>query len=517
MSKTSQIKAGAILTYVRLVISILIGIFYTPVMIRMLGKGEYGLYQTVASITSMMSILNLGFGSGYQRYYARYKQEGDREKIFRLNGMFMSIFLVIAAIAAACGVVLSFNLELIFKTGLTANEYAIATVLFRILLVQLVISFPMSVFMTIVQAQERFIFAKVLNTVKLILCPMLTLPLLLLGFRSIAMVSVSLTVSIIADIICIYYVFVVLKEKFRFGKTDKAIYKELFTYTAFIALHLITDQINWNLDKVILGRFRGTEEVALYSIGYSLYSYLLMIGTPIATLFIPRVHQLFSSLKDDITALSKSMTDVFIKVGRIQCLIVGCIVSGMVIFGRQFINIWVGDGYGVSYWVLVLLIVPGSLDLIQGIGVEIQRAMNLHKFRAIVYIITALANAVLSIPMSKAFGAVGATVGTALSFILVQGLVINIYYSSKCKLDIFRYWKNILSITKGLIIPVILGVIMSVFIDMTNVFVFIGCVVAYSIVYLVSMWFLGMDTSEKNMLYGILRKLHLIKSKSFKE
>ena len=69
----NQRKIGSILSYAQIGISILLSILYTPLLIRLLGSSEHGLYNTVASTISMMSILSLGFGSGYIRYYSKYK------------------------------------------------------------------------------------------------------------------------------------------------------------------------------------------------------------------------------------------------------------------------------------------------------------------------------------------------------------------------------------------------------------------------------------------------------------
>ena len=71
--RVNQLKAGSILAYAQMALSILLQLAYTPVMIRLLGQSEYGLYNTVASTVAILSILNLGFNSSYIRYYARYK------------------------------------------------------------------------------------------------------------------------------------------------------------------------------------------------------------------------------------------------------------------------------------------------------------------------------------------------------------------------------------------------------------------------------------------------------------
>ena len=153
----NQRKLGSIISYVQMVLTMVVSIIYTPYMIQKLGQNEYGLYNTVASTISMLSILNLGFSSGYIRYYSVYKKENAKDSIKRLNGLFIKIFVVIGLVALLCGLYIANHLELIFKSGLTNDEYSLARVLMIILTVNLSISFPMSVFSSIINAHERFV------------------------------------------------------------------------------------------------------------------------------------------------------------------------------------------------------------------------------------------------------------------------------------------------------------------------------------------------------------------------
>ena len=59
--RVNQIKAGAILSYLTQLVHILSALIYTPIMLRLLGQTEYGLYQLAASVISYLSILTLGF------------------------------------------------------------------------------------------------------------------------------------------------------------------------------------------------------------------------------------------------------------------------------------------------------------------------------------------------------------------------------------------------------------------------------------------------------------------------
>ena len=66
-----QKKAGVLLSYGQTILSTLISLVYTPIMLRLLGQSEYGLYTLVAGFISNLSLMSFGLGSAYVRFYAR--------------------------------------------------------------------------------------------------------------------------------------------------------------------------------------------------------------------------------------------------------------------------------------------------------------------------------------------------------------------------------------------------------------------------------------------------------------
>ena len=506
--KVNQLKWGSALSYGQMALSVIINIVFTPMMIHLLGKNEYGLYNTVSSTISMLSILSLGFGSGYIRYYAKYKLRGEQEKIFRLNGMFLLIFTVIGVVALGCGLFLAFHLELVFDSGLTQGEYATARTLMLLLTVNLAVSFPMSVMTNIVTANERYVFAKLVNMIKTVLGPMVMLPVLLLGFRSVGIVVSTLVLSLIADGITSYYVLCRLKNRFWFSDFEKGLFRGLFGYTVFIALNLIIDQVNLNIDKLLLARYRGTGEVAVYSVGYNLYVFYAMASSAVSSVFTPRIHAIVNKTQGDLPLQKKQLTDLFIRVGRIQFLLLGLVGSGLVFFGKPFItNFWAGPEYGDSYAVALLLTLPASIALVQNLGIEIQRAKNLHRFRAVAYTIMAAVNLLLSIYLCQRYGAIGSAVGTAISLILANGLIMNIYYHKKCNIDILAFWRAIFPLIVGLAIPAIFGLVLQKVLDFDRIWMLLLGIGLYTGVYCLSQWFIGMNPYEKGLILSPFGKI----------
>lgn len=66
----NELRAGVYLSYINLLLGSIIPMFYTPVMLKLLGKSEYGLYSLANSAVSYLSLLSFGFGSTILRYLA---------------------------------------------------------------------------------------------------------------------------------------------------------------------------------------------------------------------------------------------------------------------------------------------------------------------------------------------------------------------------------------------------------------------------------------------------------------
>lgn len=498
----SQRKSGVVLSYISEGIKIITGIVYTPIMLRLLGQSEYGLYQLVYSVVSYLSLLSFGFTASYMRFYSRAKAKGEEEDVNRLNGMFMMIFLVIAAICILCGIVMVGNIEFIFADGLTLEEYPTARILMILMVFNLALNFPGSVFDAFTSAHERFFFQKLLIVLQNILNPFLTLPLLVMGYGSIGMVCITTFLTVAKLVVNIWYSFKKLHIHFLFTGFRFGLLKEMWVFTFFIFLNQIIDQINWSIDKFLLGRLSGTKAVAVYGLGSQINMMYLQFSTSISNVFVPKVNRIATASDDN-----NELTRLFTQIGRIQFIVLALILTGFIFLGQPFMYFWGGEGYSESYDITLWLIIPVTVPLIQNLGIEIQRAKNRHKARSVVYFFIAMANVFLSIPFIGRFGPTGAAMGTAVSLIIGNIFLINWYYHKYIGLNIWHFWKSIAHFIPGLIIPCTVGVLIMVFVTIDSLIVLGLWVVLYAAVYCLSMYFLGMNHEEQRMVMEPIRKL----------
>lgn len=497
-----QKKAGVLLSYGQTVLSTIISLVYTPVMLRLLGTSEYGLYTLVSGFISNLSLMSFGLGSAYVRYYSRAKVQEGEDGVAHINGMFMVIFLVISAMSLLVGGVLVANVQNIFGAKLTAHEIETARVLMALLVVNIAVSFPCSVFSSYITANERFLFQRIINMIRTVLNPIVMLPLLLMGLGSVALVVVTLVLSVVTDAFNIWYCRRKLSMRLTFGHFDFALLREMGGFSFFIFLNMIIDQINWTVDTTLLGIISGTAATAIYGVGAQINSYYKTLSTSISGVFVPQINRIVAEGQGD-----DRLTSLFTRVGRIQFLLLMLVLTGFVFVGEPFIDAWGGGEYAGAYPIALMLMVPVTLPLIENLGIEIQRAKNMHQFRSKVYFFMALGNVLVSIPLGMRFGGLGCAMGTAISLIIGNGFVMNWYYQTHIGLDMKHFFRSILSMVPAMVPPALLGLLavrLHTFSGYSGVLTF---AVPYAAVYALCVYRWAMNDEERGMVRGMLRRL----------
>ena len=174
---------------------------------------------------------------------------------------------------------------------------------------------------------------------------------------------------------------------------------------------------------------------------------------------------------------------------------------------KYFIKIWAGKGYEESYYIMNILILSVSIPVIQNIGIAILRAINMQVFRSLLGFSISIVNIIISIYLCKSYGAVGAAIGTAISLIIGEVFIMNIYYYKQVKLDMIKFWGNIVRILPSMFIPVIFGGLIFRFYVIDTISKFILFVIVYTIIFMISIWNLGLNDFEKNLIIEPLNKL----------
>lgn len=507
MEDSKQRKSGAILSYGSIIINTLIQLLYTPFLIRMLGQSEYGLYSLVSSIIGYLTVLDLGFGNAIIVYTSKYRAQKKYEEEKKLHGMFRIIFFIIGIVATLMGLVLFSNVDNIFGNTMTDSELGKARIMMLILTFNLAVTFPFSIYSSIISAYEKFVFQKVLAILNTLLKPLIMIPLLFLGYKSIAMSVVITLVNMIVLLSNYIYCRNKLDVKIKFRGFDKLIFKQIFGYSFFIFLGIIVDKVNWSVDQFVLGAVSGTIAVSLYSVASHFNTLYMNISSCCCGVMLPKLSKMVSNNASD-----KELSNEYIKFGRLQWYLMSLILCGFIIYGMDFIKIWAGQGFEESYYIALLLIIPIAFVLVENIGVYIMQAKNMHKMKAVITFVSAIINVIISIPLARRFGGIGSALGTSISLVICNLIIINIYYQKKVKLDVIGFWKNIFRISVPLIPVAIIGYIINAKICHASNIISIGIsAVIFSIIYFVVSYMFSFNEYEKNIIKSFVNKLKKVR------
>lgn len=500
--KKNELKQGVILSYINLGIGTIIPFIYTPIMLRILGQAEYGLFSLASSAVSYFSLLSFGFGSTIIRYISKYRAESDIESEEKVFGFFLVLYCALALLVLICGAVIAYNVEPLFNKGLTASELNKMKILIMIMTFNSALSFPLSVYSSMVVAHEKYIFRKLLDMVSTLLAPIANLVALYLGYASVGMATAATIIQFVILPLNVFYCYRIINIKPIFAKLPKNLIKEMLGFSLFIFIGTLVDMLFWATDKVILGMLAGSVAVAIYNVGSTFNTMVMNLSTSISGVFTPRVTGMV--VKE---ASKEELNSIFVRIGRIQFIIIALIVSGFTVFGQSFIKLWAGPGYSGAYWIAIMTMFPLCIPLIQNMGLTIVIAQNKHQFRSIVYLIIAVANVIMTYISVPYFGIYGAAACSCIAYIIGQGIIMNIYYYKVTGLDIPLFWRNIF---KMAIIPIIMTgacLFFNNFITINSWKIFLCGVVVFTLIYAILMYLFSFNQYERALFGGILKKV----------
>lgn len=508
MDSRSQIKSSAILAYITIVFYVIAGLLYTPYLVKTIGMSDYGLFTLCTSVIAYFTV-DFGIGAAITRYIAKYRAEENEQQVKNLLGITLKLYLLIDFLIFIALLVIFFFANDIFS-NLTLYELDRFKNIFAITSFFILISFLFLPINGIFIAYERMFAMKLLDLILKILSVITLVLVLYLGLGLYGIVLTTCLVTLTVQIIKFTYLYKVVNLRINIRYKNKALLKSIGSFSAWTSIAMIGDKFFFTIIPFLLAIFSNTKEIAIFAVVASIEGYILTFANSLNGLFLPRVIKMVVDNKD-----TSEITDLMIKVGRIQLLIIGLMIIGVFAFGKEFIFHWLGNDFDKSYYALVLVLIPCLIHMTEGIANELIYAKNKIQYRAMVYILGSIISVLSIVFLSPSLGALGAAIGIFLGFLIAHEIVMNIIYQKVLKLNIIRFFKEChLKMIIPMIIAGIIGFVIQYYFVTLSLISFMGKVLLWVLIYISIMWFFALNKYEKEMFSKpILRILMIIKYK----
>lgn len=501
-SSGKRLKLGVILSYAYSIAQIVVNLLYVPILLHDLGANEYGVYQLVGALISYMNIFSLMFQGATTRFYCERLAKNDMDGARNVLGVSRRIYHLLSIIAAVVGVACVFGFGYVYRNVMTSFQALESSIMIIALVLNLIVVMNNSIYVSVINAHERFYFIKGLQLTTVIIQPVAIIVLISFWPYAIVVTTVQVIINMICAIAQRIYARKVLLAKAHLKGDYKYLYKEIIKFSSGIVLALVADQVFWKSNQLILGYDFGMWVVAVYGIAMQLQMVYMALGTTISNVFMPRISILYHG-ENSIEQVS----NLFTRVGRLSTYPLLLVFTGFVLFGQSFIKLWVGNAYDEAYFIALAIFAPLSIDLVQNIGLTILQVTNKYTFRGMTYFAVAAMNIVLVVLIAPVYGALGAAVCSGLLMFLISGPVMNCYYKQRVGLDITSFWKNVLRVAMPLALYCGLS---DLLLHATNLVLsswlsLLFSILIYTVGYALVAFCLSMNMTEKQTVLDILR------------
>ena len=492
-TSSNQIKIGAILSYLSIVINIIAGLIYTPWMVDTIGKSDYGLY-TLANSLITLFLVDFGLSSAVNRYVAKYRAEGRQDKVNNFLGAVYKLYLIIDVVIFVALVIIYFCIDSIY-VKLTPAELEKFKVVYLISAFFAVVNFPFVTFNGILNSYEEFIHLKLADVIYRILLVVLTVITLFLGGRLYGLVAVHAIVGLVI----IAYKWIVIKKRIKLKVNWKyynfSLYKDIFCFSVWVTISSLAQRLVFNITPSILGAVASSATIAVFGIVTTIEGYTYTITTAINGMFMPKISRIYEhgGEKDELMPLMLS-------VGKFQYAINGLIVAGFAVIGKEFINLWIGSAYLDAYYGILLVIIPGlffNSMQIANTAMIVRKKVNLQAW---VNLGMGIVNIIMSIILSSYLGVVGACISISIAYML-RAVALLFIYKRVLKIDMASFVINCyIRMGIPIIITIALGILMNSLFSNGGWLVFAAKGLVIIGIYAAVTLLLGLNSEERNKL-----------------
>jgi O-antigen/teichoic acid export membrane protein len=229
-------------------------------------------------------------------------------------------------------------------------------------------------------------------------------------------------------------------------------------------------------------------------------TYYGTFSTAISSVFLPRATKMTT-----LEATGAELTAMMIRIGRFSLITLLMILGGFLLYGQQFIQLWVGKTYQNSWLIALIIMVSYTLPLVQSFANSILEAKSTFAFKATTYITLIVLGTILGYFLIERWGVFGLISGTTLGWIISQ-FIMNIYYHKVLKLNIPLFFKELFrKIFLTFVLTVVLGFALN-FLPGSDWFNLLVKISVYMLQFSFLMFTFGMNQTERDTIKSMLPK-----------
>ena len=268
MKPTQKIIFNTAVLYMKIVICMAISICTVPIVLHSLGESDYGLFNLIAGIISMLAFINGAMTVSTQRYLSVTIGEKDKNKLLQVYNISILLHIIIGLIIV---LLIEGSIPILFKYFLNINsgQEDVAHLLFHFLVISMFFSVVTVPFDAVLNSYENMLFFSISGIIEYLLKLAVALSLTLFSSARLEIYGISITLITILVLIIKY---VYCRNKYKDlhisprSCRNKKLFIEMFGFAGWNTLSSLAMVSRNQGIAIILNHFHGTVINAAYGI-----------------------------------------------------------------------------------------------------------------------------------------------------------------------------------------------------------------------------------------------------------
>lgn len=392
--------------------------FLSPYVLRTLGKGAYGVWEIVMSLTGYLGFADLGVRPAVVYFVARHDAKGERDEVNRyVNAALVTFGACGALVLAAAFVVAPFVPRWFDVSAARAGETSLAVLLTS---ASMALTLPLNAFSAVVVGKQRY--GLLCGTDLLVLAGKAagTLYVLSAGHGLLGLAWVTVGADVLEMAVKAAWAFRIepgLRVAPSLATRDRC--RALMRYGGAALLVSLAQLLIWRTDALVIGATLGAEAVAVFAVGSKLPTYARSLTTAASRVLTPAATRL--EALGDRAGLLRMLG----RGSRSMLLVGGAILAYLLGVGEPFLVRWQSAEFrGEAVAVLVCLTV-GAVGPIAAYPFEaVLYGAGRVRLLGILSLVEAVANLVASLLLARPLGVLGVALGTTVPSLVVRLLIL---------------------------------------------------------------------------------------------
>lgn len=380
MVDTKLIVNNALALYLRSFLSLVISLFVSRLILKYLGAEGLGVYSAIGGLVALFAFIQSSMASASQRFLAFYIGKDNIELLKNVFSMCVNIHVLISLVlivAIEIGGLIYINI--FFNRGsISLMEVNIVFQASVISLFFLINSIPYNSLLIARESMKVYAYLDILNRL-LNLASVMVLCLVPFGYRLSVYACILLALNIFVRILYIQICKKQFDEAHYVRCWDKALFKDLFSYTGFVTLPALVSIAKTQGVVLLLNGVYGPIINAAQGIANQMNNAVRMFSNNLGTAFSPQITILYSKCE------FKRMESLYVLGSKITFSLFLLCAIPLVLKMNYFLHLWLGKVPMFTVTITSLILIDTLISSMTSCFNTAIRATGNIKFYEVVY------------------------------------------------------------------------------------------------------------------------------------